>query len=201
MSDYLAIPPARGLSGALRVPPSKSATNRALVAAALTGAPVEILRPLESNDTAALRRCLAAMGARIEATGEGLRVSGPVSGAPGGPVTLDVADSGTAARFLTAVCSAVPGRFLLTGSARLRERPIGELVDALSGGGAQIRYGARRASCRSRSREGRWGRASWPSTHRDRASFSRRCSSRASPSREAWRSAPRARSRRPRTSA
>lgn len=140
MTDFLAIPPARRLSGTLRVPPSKSATNRALVAAALTGEPVEIVRPLESDDTAALRRCLSAMGARIEATPDGLRVSGPVSGARGRPVALDAADSGTAARFLAAVCAAVPGRFTLTGSARLRERPIGELVDALSGAGARIAF-------------------------------------------------------------
>jgi 3-phosphoshikimate 1-carboxyvinyltransferase len=140
MSDFLAIPPVRSLSGTLRVPPSKSATNRALVLAALTGAPVDIVGPLASDDTAALRRCLAAMGARIDPTAEGLRVGGPLSGAPGTTIALDAADSGTAARFLTAVCAAVPGRFTLTGSPRLGERPTGELVAALTRAGARIRH-------------------------------------------------------------
>ena len=138
MTDYLAIPPVRALEGRLRVPSSKSATNRALVLAALGGTPVEIVRPLESDDTVALRRCLSAMGARFERTADGWRVAGPLGRGPGGAVPLDVADSGTAARFLTAVCAAVPGRFSLTGSARLCERPIGELVEALSRRGARI---------------------------------------------------------------
>lgn len=138
MTDYLAIPPVRALEGRLRVPSSKSATNRALVLAALGGTPVEVVRPLESDDTVALRRCLSAMGARFERTADGWRVAGPLGRGPGGAVPLDVADSGTAARFLTAVCAAVPGRFSLTGSARLCERPIGELVEALSRRGARI---------------------------------------------------------------
>ncbi len=140
MTDYLAIPPVLSLAGTLRVPPSKSATNRALVLAALGASPVEVVRPLESDDIAALRRCLAAMGARMAPTADGWRVTGPVGGSRASVVALDVADSGTAARFLTAACAAVPGRFSLTGSARLCERPIGELVDALSRGGARIEY-------------------------------------------------------------
>ena len=141
MTDFLAIPPAREMAGELRVPPSKSATNRVLLAAALAGEPLEIAGPLESDDTAALRRCLRAMGASIEAVPGGVRVRGPLSA--GAPEALDAADSGTAARFLAAAAAAVPGRFSLDGSARLRERPIGELVDALRGAGARIDYGGR----------------------------------------------------------
>ena len=140
MTDYLAIPPARELAGEVRVPASKSATNRALVAAALGREPLEIVGPLESDDTAALRRCLAAMGAEIvERTGS-LSVRGPLEGSAASPTTLDAADSGTAARFLAAAAAAVPGRFVLTGSPRLRERPMGELVDALRRAGACIEY-------------------------------------------------------------
>ena len=140
MTDFLAIPPAREMAGELRTPSSKSATNRALVAGAMTSEPIEIAGPLESDDTVALRRCLAAMGATIAPVPGGLSVRGPLGRSADSPVTLDAADSGTAARFLTAVAAAVPGRFLLSGSARLRERPIGELVDALRGGGARIEY-------------------------------------------------------------
>jgi 3-phosphoshikimate 1-carboxyvinyltransferase len=143
MTDFLAIPPAREMAGELRVPPSKSATNRVLLAAALSGAPLEIAGPLESDDTAALRRCLRAMGADIAAAPGGISVRGPLSGGTREPAALDAADSGTAARFLTAAAAAVPGRFLLDGSARLRERPIGELVDALRAAGARIAYGGR----------------------------------------------------------
>jgi 3-phosphoshikimate 1-carboxyvinyltransferase len=143
MTDFLAIPPAREMAGELRVPPSKSATNRALLAAALTGEPVEIAGPLESDDTAALRRCLEAMGAALSPVSGGLSVRGPLAGGSGGPTALDAADSGTAARFLAAAAAAVPGRFALTGSARLRERPMGELVEALRGLGARIAYAGR----------------------------------------------------------
>lgn len=143
MTDFLAMPPARELAGELRVPPSKSATNRALLAAALTGEALEIAGPLQSDDTAALRRCLAAMGAAITEVPGGLSVRGPLAGSSTRPTTLDAADSGTAARFLAAAAAAVPGRFTLTGSARLHDRPMGELVEALRSAGSRIAYGGR----------------------------------------------------------
>jgi 3-phosphoshikimate 1-carboxyvinyltransferase len=143
MADWLALPPARSLEGDLRVPSSKSASNRALLLAALTEVPVEIRRPLESDDTRVLARCLAAMGAAIVPTESGLRVSGPLRGRGGEAVVLDAGDSGTAARFLAAAAAATPGRFRLGGSARLEERPIGELVDALRSAGARIDYEGR----------------------------------------------------------
>lgn len=143
MSDFLAFPPARSLRGTVRVPPSKSATNRALLVAALTEAPVEIVGPLESEDTLSLRRCLAAMGATIAPSAGGLRVSGPLRGAAGIETALDAGDSGTAARFLAAAAAATPGRFFLSGSPRLCERPVGELVAALREAGASIEYRGR----------------------------------------------------------
>ena len=143
MTVYLAIPPVREMAGELRVPASKSATNRALLAGALSSETLEIAGPLDSDDTAALRRCLAAMGAKITEVRGGLAVRGPLFGPAGAPAALDAGDSGTAARFLTAVAAAVPGRFTLTGSARLCERPIGELVDALRSAGARLEYAGR----------------------------------------------------------
>lgn len=140
MTDYIAIPPAREVSGTVSAPPSKSATNRALILAALSETAVEIERPLESGDTRALARCLTAMGATIDPSPLGLRVHGPLAGPADVEVTLDAGESGTAARFLAALAAATPGRFLLTGSERLRERPIGELVRALRSLGARIEY-------------------------------------------------------------
>jgi len=143
MADYIAIPPAREVRGTVAAPPSKSATNRALVLAALSETPVEIERPLESEDTRALAVCLAAMGAIFEPSRSGLRVHGPLAGPPGREVALDARESGTAARFLTALASAVPGRFLLTGSGRLLDRPLKELVAALGELGAEIEHAGR----------------------------------------------------------
>src|SRR5262249_54568237 len=68
------------------------------------------------------------------------RVSGPVRGGES-EIALDAAESGTAARFLTALAAATPGRFRLDGAPRLRERPVAELVEALRSAGARIRYG------------------------------------------------------------
>lgn len=144
MTSWLAFPPADEVRGTVVVPSSKSATNRALLLAAIstTGAPVEIVRPLESDDTRAISACLRAMGARIEPgsspDGPVLRVTGPLGVSAGAVTELDARDSGTAARFLAALAAAVPGDFRLTGSDRLRERPMGPLVAALRELGASV---------------------------------------------------------------
>ena len=84
------------------------------------------------------------MGASIVADGERACASaGRCAGARDREIDLDAADSGTAARFLAAAAAATPGRFVLRGSPRLCERPMGELVDALRGAGARIAYRGR----------------------------------------------------------
>ncbi|HEY3173734.1 MAG TPA: 3-phosphoshikimate 1-carboxyvinyltransferase [Thermoanaerobaculia bacterium] len=138
MRDYLAFPPVRGVHGIVSAPPSKSATNRALVLAALSSERVELVRPLDSDDTRALARCLEAMGAVIEPTRSGIAVHGPLGRSENEEVVLDAEASGTAARFLAAVAAAVPGRYVVTGSPRLRERPMAELVTALRALGASV---------------------------------------------------------------
>src|SRR5262249_6913988 len=138
VGDCLAVPPARGVRGTVAAPPSKSATNRAFVLAALSDTPVEIESPLKSADTNALLRCLAAMGAGFQATPRGLSGHGPLGATAGREVVLDAGESGTAARFLTALAAATPGDFVVTGARRLRERPVGELVAALASLGAGI---------------------------------------------------------------
>jgi 3-phosphoshikimate 1-carboxyvinyltransferase len=125
------------------MPASKSATNRALVLAAIGRDPVELVGPLDSEDTRALVRCLQAMGAHIGATARGLSVRGPLGRDRAAEVVLDAGASGTAARFLAALAAAIAGRYRLTGSARLRERPIEELVAALSSAGASVEYAER----------------------------------------------------------
>src|SRR5262252_8044565 len=138
MTDWLAIPTARALRGEIAVPGSKSASNRALVIASLSPRPTEIRGLLDSEDTRVMLACLAAMGTRIERSGGTLRVAGPPGVRRDRVTELDAGDSGTAARFLTALCACVPGRFRLRGSPRLSERPMRELVAALRAGGAAI---------------------------------------------------------------
>lgn len=129
--------PSGRLSGSVRVPGSKSLTNRALVAAALAPGRSEIAEPLDADDTRVLAAALARLGARVSFGPRAWFVEGPVTGGEG-EVRIDVGPAGTPARFLLALLSAIPGRFVLDGSARMRERPMGPLVEALRARGARI---------------------------------------------------------------
>ncbi len=127
------------LSGALRAPGSKSVTNRALLAAACADGESVLLNPLESSDTRALAAALEQLGAEIFFEGMGWRVRGPLSprGDSAPELVVQVGDAGTPARFLSALLAAVPGRYVLDGSSRMRERPMSPLFEAIRalGGG------------------------------------------------------------------
>jgi 3-phosphoshikimate 1-carboxyvinyltransferase len=126
------------LAGRWRAPGSKSATNRALVAAALADGTSALEGALVADDTRALGAALEALGARVEIGDERIVVSGPVSPEPQRELAIDVGPAGTPARFLLALLPALPGRFTLDGSPRLRERPMGPLVETLRSLGAVI---------------------------------------------------------------
>lgn len=126
------------LDGTIRVPGSKSVTNRALVAAALAGGRSEIVAPLESDDTRVLAAVLVRLGATISRGRDAWEVTGPLRGSGREELVLDIGPAGTPARFLLALLPALPGRFVLDGSARMRERPMGPLVEALRARGARI---------------------------------------------------------------
>ena len=132
MSAPRALPRGR-LVGCLRIPGSKSFTNRALVAAALAEGESTLLNPLDATDTRALAAALRLLGAEIFLEGVRWRVRGPLRprGDAAPELTIDVGDAGTAARFLAALLAAVPGRFVLDGSARMRERPMSPLFEAI----------------------------------------------------------------------
>lgn len=121
----------------MRVPGSKSFTNRALVAAALARGESLLLNPLDADDTRTLAAALVRLGARVAFQSDSWSVVGPLA-PPREEITIDVGPAGTPARFLLALLSALPGRFVLDGSLRMRERPMGALVDALRGLGAVI---------------------------------------------------------------
>lgn len=126
--------------GTVRPPGSKSLTNRALVAAALAepGAS-RIIGPLLADDTAAMRAALRALGVLLDDVDEPWLVLGT-----GGRLTapaglVDAGASGTTARFITAVAALAAGVTTIDGTARMRQRPIGPLVDGLMSLGVPIR--------------------------------------------------------------
>lgn len=124
----------------ITIPGSKSFSNRALVMASLTKGEVKLFGLSESDDTAAMRKALQLLGVNIISKNDSTIVVGnggiflPFSG------EINIGAAGTTMRFLTSICSLVPGEIILDGSERMRERPIGELVQALRTLGVEINY-------------------------------------------------------------
>ncbi len=124
----------------LKMPGSKSYTNRALVMAALTKGSVLLLNPLYSEDTHAMIDCLRAMGVGIEARVDQIVVSGDLFSVEDRLHELHVRDSGTTLRFLLAAICLAKGSKIIGGNRRLNERPIGDLVEALRSIGGCIDF-------------------------------------------------------------
>jgi len=137
--ESLPIEPRGPLDSAVRVPGSKSITNRALLLAALAEGESELHGALESDDTVVMREALLELGASIRASEVGpWQVTGTGGQLRVPEAPLYVQNSGTSARFLTAAATLSPGPVLIDGNDRMRERPIGHLVDALQSLGAEI---------------------------------------------------------------
>jgi len=134
--------PAGAVAGTVRLPGSKSLTNRYLICTALADGESTLRGASLSNDTLRMVAGLQCLGVRVEVREEGpaIRVRGCRGHLPADDAELDAGDAGTAMRFLTALACLGYGRFRLDGSARMRERPIGQLVDALHAIGAGIGY-------------------------------------------------------------
>ncbi len=127
--------PRKRVEATLLVPPSKSLTNRALVAAAVAdGGTAD--SPLDCEDTRLLAQALERMGWGISWTDEAVTVR--ARGQVPGPVEVFLGNSGTGARFVLALAAAVPGDTVVDGTARLRERPMGPLIEALRSLGCGI---------------------------------------------------------------
>jgi len=127
--------PRTGLHGSVEIPPSKSLTNRAMIAAAAAGGG-SIVSPLDCDDTRVLAAALAAAGWPV-VWRDSIEIGTHV--VPAGRVQLDLADSGTGARLILGLLAASPGQTIVDGSARLRERPMAPLLETLGGLGAQLR--------------------------------------------------------------
>lgn len=135
--SWYEVRPRRIRDAVVRPPGSKSITNRALAAAALAEGESLIAGALRSDDTEAMAGCLRRMGVHIEDAPEGgLRVRS--TGRLRGGGRLDARASGTTARFITAAACLADGPVVIDGAPRMRERPIGELVDALRSLGAGV---------------------------------------------------------------
>ena len=133
-------PPARGpVRGQVRLPGSKSITNRALVLAALSSGPSVIENPLHARDTRLAGAALSVLGATVSADALTTWRLTPGSPAPGATLSVDVGNSGTCMRFLPAVAALTSASVTFDGDARARERPVDALLDALRAVGADVR--------------------------------------------------------------
>jgi len=123
----------------VRVPGSKSLTNRALIIAAMADGASTLTGALDSEDTRVMVDSLRRLGIPVDHDQEAavIRVQGSANKIPAREADLFVANSGTSLRFLTAMVSTASGVYRLDGTPRMRERPVADLLQALNGLGAE----------------------------------------------------------------
>jgi 3-phosphoshikimate 1-carboxyvinyltransferase len=149
-----AAPAAAGpVSARIRLPASKSITNRALVLAALSDQPARIANPLRARDTLLAAAALRAMGTEVADVADGSTAESipgwrVTAGQPpaGSRVSVDVGNAGTALRFLPAVAALTSAAVHFDGDERIRQRPVGAILTALRELGASIDDGGRGAA-------------------------------------------------------
>ena len=138
---FLDLPPLQGASGCVSLPGSKSISNRVLLLAALSEGTTDIHDLLASDDTHVMLDALRQLGCAVEPIGaQSVRITGLGEQTPRSPAQLFLGNAGTAMRPLTAALALLGGEFELSGVARMHERPIGDLVDALRQLGCRIDY-------------------------------------------------------------
>jgi 3-phosphoshikimate 1-carboxyvinyltransferase len=138
------------VSAWVRLPASKSITNRALVLAALSDGPSLVANPLRARDTMLAAEGLRALGTGITDTdpdeeGRTAWHITPGQPLPGTGVRVDVGNAGTVMRFLPGVAALTAASVSFDGDARARQRPVGPILDALRQAGVQIEDGGRSA--------------------------------------------------------
>jgi len=141
--NSITLKPIRYIEGEVNLPGSKSLSNRALLIAALAEGTTKITNLLESDDTRHMLNALKLLGVKYTLSED--RTECTVVG-NGGPFHTDeslelfLGNAGTAMRPLCAALTLGRGTYVLTGEPRMKERPIGHLVDALREAGAKISY-------------------------------------------------------------
>ena len=139
--EFLDLHAARAVRGTVKLPGSKSISNRILLLAALANGATHVRNILISDDTICMLNALRALGVSIDQTNEkDCLVQGVGGKFPVREADLFLGNAGTVFRPLTAVLSLVQGHYRLYGVSRMYERPIGDLVDALKLLGADITY-------------------------------------------------------------
>lgn len=139
--DYLDLAPIARVGGTVKLPGSKSISNRTLLLAALAAGETRIHDVLDSDDTRYMLDALRKLGIDCEAGGaHEVRVRGASGVFPNKNAELFLGNAGTAFRPLTAALALSCGEYRLSGVARMHERPIKDLVDALASLGADIAY-------------------------------------------------------------
>jgi len=139
--DHLDLAPIRRMSGTVRLPGSKSISNRVLLLAALAQGETLVRDLLDSDDTGHMLTALGKLGISCVAVRDrDYRVTGAGGTFPVKSADLFLGNAGTAVRPLTAALAVSGGRYRVSGAPRMHERPIQDLVDALRGLGAEITY-------------------------------------------------------------
>ncbi|HHV21704.1 MAG TPA: 3-phosphoshikimate 1-carboxyvinyltransferase, partial [Propionibacterium sp.] len=121
----------------VRIPGSKSETNRALVLAALADGPSRITGGLDARDTQLMRDGLRRLGVSIEET-RGTWTVTPPRALASEPATVDCGLAGTVMRFLPALAALGPGPVEFVGDPQAEARPMGPVLDALYDMGAEV---------------------------------------------------------------
>lgn len=124
----------------LTLPGSKSITNRALLCAALAAGKSRVYGALDSVDTRVMLRALRRLGIGIVARKDFIEITGRGGVFPRGRLTLNLENAGTAVRFLSAVMAQRVGVTVVTGNARMRQRPLRDLADGLRQLGVTVAY-------------------------------------------------------------
>ncbi len=138
---FLDLPPLQGASGTVNLPGSKSISNRVLLLSALCQGTTVVHDLLDSDDTRVMLNALRQLQCGVDVQGSTVTITG-LGGqlAHHAPIAFFMGNAGTAMRPLTAALSVLGGDFSLSGVARMHERPIGDLVNALRLLGCQIDY-------------------------------------------------------------
>jgi 3-phosphoshikimate 1-carboxyvinyltransferase len=139
-TEFLDLPPLRGAAGTVTLPGSKSISNRVLLLAALCEGVTTIHDLLDSDDTRVMLVALKTLGCDIAQDGSTVRITGLAGKLSAAQAKLFLGNAGTAMRPLTAALAVLGGDFELGGIARMHERPIGDLVDALRQLGCSVDY-------------------------------------------------------------
>ncbi|NRR30919.1 3-phosphoshikimate 1-carboxyvinyltransferase [Oxalobacteraceae bacterium] len=143
--EHIDLKPVARVEGVVRLPGSKSISNRILLLAALAEGETRIVDLLASDDTAVMLEALRSLGVKWrqdELAGPGTvhHVNGVGGIFPNQAADLFMGNAGTAIRPLTAALAVIGGDYKLHGVPRMHERPIGDLVDALNAAGTHIEY-------------------------------------------------------------